>query len=360
MLKRASVLLLSLLAATLHTAVAADTLSGAVSDSPYANLQEAWDNCYAMKATCADLMDEGRYAPARKKWVQYDASLLTQNVAAIRAAMGPATMVVSMEASLQKLQTAADNMKSPTDDKYPTAFWGATRELMSESADLDKNLVEALGKLDQTMAAQNTSSASSLQGRVTFTGKNTDVESLVNASNKITDVTQHMAAELDRFNMGWGKAPTQPLQNEFYQGAFTKQEILSQYKYMPNFVFTTDPSVARFTYRLPPRKNVLGMYANQIGKLLNLMDGDMLALQAAVQAKNDQAVNAPWQALKAKYDDARTQYLALYNLLQTTDDKKLAEDIRGDQGTYGKPMIALRDDMDQFRSAMNDFIAIGR
>jgi hypothetical protein len=127
---------------------------------------------------------------------------------------------------------------------------------------------------------------------------------------------------------------------------------------VPTFVFTTDPSVARFTYRLPPRQNVLAHYANQVGRLLNMMDTDMLALRDAVNSANDPSLNAPWQELELKYIDARTQYLALYNLLQNTNDKKLAEDIRGDQATYGKPMIALRDDITQFQRAMNDFVAI--
>src|SRR5438067_301862 len=59
------------------------TLTGGVvttSNSPYADLQEAWDNCFDIKTTCSDLLDEGRFAPARKKWVDYDVSLIQQSL----------------------------------------------------------------------------------------------------------------------------------------------------------------------------------------------------------------------------------------------------------------------------------------
>ena len=98
--------------------------------------------------------------------------------------------------------------------------------------------------------------------------------------------------------------------------------------------------------------------ANQIGRLLNMMDQDILALRDAVNAANDPSLTAPWVELEQRYIDARTQYLSIYNLLKTMDDKKLAQDIRGDQAVFGKPLIALRDDMDQFERAMNDFVAI--
>jgi hypothetical protein len=354
------------------------TLSGGVattSNSPYADLQEAWDNCFDIKNTCADLLDEGRFAPARKKWVDYDVSMIQQSLdnlknaydgthlpgdvaggtnAAWTAAGGA---IDAMQKNLQQLQSVDAGLKSPTDDAYPAKFWSPTRDIMNGAVDLDKSLVTVLGALEGASPPQVASGK--LQGGVQIAGK-ADVDGLATAIKKISDATQHMASELDRFNLSWGKAPTQPLQNEFYQGAFTKQEILSQYKYMPSFVFTTDPSVARFTYRLPPRKNVLALYTNQIGKLLNLMDSDMLNLQSAINSTTDQSLTAPWQEMEKKYIDARAQYMALYNLINSTTDADLAKDIRGDQSTFGKPMVALRNDIDQFKSAMNDFLALAR
>lgn len=164
--------------------------------------------------------------------------------------------------------------------------------------------------------------------------------------------------ELDRFNLSIGKAPTQPLKDEMYQGAFTQQEILSQYKYMPNFVFTTDPSVARFTYREPPRRNRLAHYLQQLDKLLSLMDSEMLAIQSTLSPVQQAALAGPWEAMKQKYVDARNQYMTLYNLLQKATGAQLAQNIRGDQTVYGKPVLAIRDDMDQLRTAINDFVAI--
>jgi hypothetical protein len=351
------------------------TLTGGVTSSSYADLQQAWDSCFEIKNVCQDLMDEGRFAPARPKWVTYDAQQIANSLATLKnayaatnlsgeaaAAAAPnwtaaGTAIASIETNLGKLNDVAAAMKQPTDDTYPAKFWGPTRDIMNNATDLDKALVNVLGALEETGAQPAAVTNTKLKGGISVVGK-TDVDSLMTATKKVLDNIQHMSVELNRFNLGFGPPPTQPLQNEFYQGAFTKQEILSQYKYMPTFVFTTDPSVARFTYRLPPRQNVLAHYANQVGRLLNMMDTDMLALRDAVNSANDPSLNAPWQELELKYIDARTQYLALYNLLQNTNDKKLAEDIRGDQATYGKPMIALRDDITQFQRAMNDFVAI--
>lgn len=361
----------------LPTAIPVTPLSGSlVVNSPYTDLQEVWDSCFSIRSTGSELLDEGRYAPARQKWVDYYASTIEQAVANAKAAYGAtqlpadvagnagsawtsaANAIAAMEPKLQELKNIAATMKTPTDDKYPAAFWKPARDIMNSASDLDKAIVQVLGAMEQSGIPQPTKN--SVTGGVTFTAKSTDVEALANASKKIDDVTQHLFAELDRFNLGFGPPPTQPLKNEFYQGAFTKQEILSQYKYMPSFVFTTDPEVARFTYRLPPRKNMLATYARQLGKLLNLMDGDMLSLQTAVNGSGNQALTGPWKKMADQYVDARTQYLSLYNLLNTTTDDQLKVDIRDDQTKFGTPVVKIRDDMDRFRDAMNDFVAIGK
>ena len=351
------------------------TLSGGVTASSYSDLQQAWDSCFEIKNVCQDLMDEGRFAPARPKWVAYDAQQIAQALETLKTAYGATNLgnakaaagadwaaagsaIDAMSKNLEKLNTVAAAMKQPTDDTYPAKFWAPTRDIMNNSTDLDKALVNVLGALEEAGAGPQLATGNrKLQAGVSVVGK-TDVDGLMTASKKILENIQHMSVELNRFNLGIGPAPTQQLQNEFYQGAFTKQEILSQYKYMPSFVFTTDPSVARFTYRLPPRHNVLAHYSVQIGKLLNMMDTDILALRDAVNAANDPSLTPPWQEVELRYIDARNQYLGLYNLLQTTTDDKLAHDIRGDQATFGKPMIGLRDDMDQFQRAMDDFVAI--
>jgi hypothetical protein len=271
-----------------------------------------------------------------------------------------------MQQQVTQLQTVATNLKSPSDDKYPAAFWSPARDILHSAADLDKSLISVLSALDNSGAAapMTLSSAGTaggtgrLHGRVIGGDSTGSFEGVVTASQKITDITLHMASELDRFNLSFAKAPTQPLQNEFYQGAFTKQEILSQYKYMPSFVFTTDPSVARFTYRLPPRRNMLAHYAVQIGKLLNIMDSELLSIEANFPASKKDALAAPWEAVKQKYVDARNQYLTLYNLLQKATDAQLAQNIALDQTTYGAPLIAIRNDMSQMREAINDFVSI--
>lgn len=349
--------------------------SGSPLKTPYSGLQEAWDNCFNIKSTCAELLDEGRFAPARKAWVDFYASSLEQSIANIKIAYlgtqfppsvqtdvssswtSAGTATDAMAQSLQELQTVAASMKTPTDDKYPPAFWSPTRSILNKATDLDKSLVEMLAVLENRIPVVATS-ATKLQGSLSSNAGSTGLDGLMSASTKVSDAAEHLAAELDRLNLSWGKAPTSPLSDEFYQGAFTKQEILSQYKYMPSFVFTTDPSVARFTYRMPPRRNMLAHYAVQIGGLLNIMDSEMQSIQAAVPASKSAAVAAPWTAMQQKYTDARNQYMKLYTLLNATTDAKLAVNIMEDQKTFGAPVLALREDMDQLRSATNDFMAI--
>lgn len=343
----------------------------------YASLQQAWDDCYNLKSTCTELLEEGRYAPSRKKWVDYYTSTIQQLVNDLQKTytavnsgpsdkpqwVGIGAAVTAMQPDVQKLLDSAANMKSPTDDKYPATFWEPTRSILKGANDLDKSLVDILGGMDGASGANFVTAgggAPKLKGSVRNYGDQNNLEGLVRASQKVSTATLNMSGELDRFNMSFAKAPTQPLKDEFYQGAFTKQEILSQYKYMPSFVFTTDPSVARFTYRLPARKNMLTYYTNQIGQLLNLMDSEMLAIQATLPADQTTPTSGPWQAMQQKYVDARNQYMALFKLTQSVTDAQLAADIRGEETNFGAPVIAIRDDMDQLRSAINDFVSISK
>jgi hypothetical protein len=254
------------------------------------------------------------------------------------------------------LETVANAMKSPTDDKYPAAFWAPARDLIHNATSFDQSLVKILATLEAGVPPQ--ANAPKLQASAV--ARAADLDGLTTATKKVIDNISHLSAELDRLNLGWGPPPKQPLQDEFYQGAFTKQEIMSQYKYMPSFVFTTDPEVARFTYRMPPRRNVLADYTNRIGKLLNLMDGELQNIQATISASNDQALAAPWKAMETTYIDARKQYMTLYQLVQTMTDDQLAKDIRGDQTIFGKPIIAMRNDMEQLRDAITDFVTISK
>ena len=341
----------------------------------YANLQQTWDDCASIKSNCSELLDEGRFAPARKKWVDYYTSNLSNAVSDLQKIYGQTqfspdmasavqsqwqaagTSIDTLQKQIQTLQSVAANVKDPTDDKYPAAFWGPTRDLLHTATDLDKSLVSVLAVLDNAPSAVQ---SNTLKGNVANEPSLGSLDGLLKASQKISAACTQMAGELERMNLSFGKAPSGPLTNEFYQGAFTKQEILSQYKYMPSFVFTTDPSVARFTYRMPPRRNMLAQYTMQIGKLLNIMDTELQDIQSTMPASKKDALAAPWQSIEKNYIDARNQYLTLYNLLKTTTDTKLAADIRQDETTFGPPVVALRRDMSQLRDAVNDFVSIAK
>jgi hypothetical protein len=341
----------------------------------YASLQQTWDDCASIKSNCSELLDEGRFAPARKKWVDYYTSNLSTAVSDLQKVFSQTQFSPDLKSSvqgqwqsagasidtlqkqIQALQSVASSVKDPTDDKYPAAFWGPARDLLHTANDLDKSLVSILAILDNST---NAVPVNNLKGSVSNEPSMGSLEGLVKASQKIGDNCTQMAGELERMNLSFGKAPSGPLTNEFYQGAFTKQEILSQYKYMPSFVFTTDPSVARFTYRMPPRRNMLAQYTMQIGKLLNIMDSELQDIQSTMPPAKKDALSAPWQSIEKNFIDARNQYLTLYNLLKTTTDDKLAADIRQDETTFGPPVMALRRDMSQLRDAVNDFVSIAK
>lgn len=363
----------------LPTSIASSALPSTGNQGPAANafasLQQTWDDCASIKSNSSELLDEGRFAPARKKWVDYYTSNLSTAASDLQKVYSQTQFSPEMASSVQgqwqaaggsidtlqkqvqALQAVAATVKDPTDDKYPAAFWAPARDVLRTAGDLDKSLVSILATVDNAPKAVQ---SGALKGSVTNQPSMSSLEGLVKASQKIADACTQMAGELERMNLSFGKAPSGPLTNEFYQGAFTKQEILSQYKYMPSFVFTTDPSVARFTYRMPPRRNMLAQYTMQIGKLLNIMDSELQDIQSTMPASKKDALSAPWQSIEKNFIDARNQYLTLYNLLKTTTDDKLAADIRQDETTFGPPVLALKRDMSQLRDTVNDFVSIAK
>lgn len=353
--------------------------------SSYSDLQSLWQDCYELNKISADLLDEGRNAPATKKWVDYYVSTADQTVSDLKNVYSKTTFPPDIQSSLEKswanagtalstlqstmqtLKTVGASVKSPTDDKYPPAFWGPARALRNTASDLDKSLVDMLGVLDASRENKalilsetqggNTSSSNgtTLHGRA-VSGENT-MKGVMRAISKVNDSCLNLSGELDRFNTSFSKSkpPAGATNDMFYGGAFTKQEILSQYKYMPTFVFTTDPNVARFGYRLPPRQNMLAHYTDELGKLLNIMDSELQTMQSEIPADKQQALAAPWDAIKNQFTDARNQYLSLYQLVQNTPDSELDKNIRQDQTRFGVPVLKIMKDMSSLRGAISDF-----
>jgi len=203
--------------------------------------------------------------------------------------------------------------------------------------------------------ASNTTAEIVLKGKASVDQSHRVFSELTDTTRRIGKSCFEFFGELERFNLLYAKAPKGEPANMFYGGAFTKQEVLSQYKYMPDLAFTTASYVKLNSYPIPPRKNMLSYYTDQIGTLLNLAESQVNSIQ--IPAGKEDAVSAPLKAIRAKFADARTQYLALYKLVEAASDQNLA-DIHADQATYGPPVMNIDHDMNDLQVAVNDLMTI--
>jgi hypothetical protein len=367
--------------------------------SSYANLQTIWDLCYKVKGECADLLSEGRNAPARKKWVDYYVSTLGQSLSDLQshynqmifpADLGASvskpwadasTSLASTQTAFTQLQGVSAQVKSPEDGKYPPLFWGPAQSVADGADKFDRSLVQVLGILDTSRDNALLTMAQTVPattGGVTAVGAaGTGMEAAGGAVLKggaskvapkrglseVLDVAQRTRkscfeffGELERFNLLFANPPKGEPSNMFYGGAFTKEQVLTQYKYMPNLVFTSAPYVKLFSYRLPPRQSMLASYTSQIGKLLNLLESELNDIN--IPADKEQAAAGPWNAAKAQFVDARNQYMNLYTLVQSANDKRLQQNIAEDQTSLGAPAMQIYDDMEKLIVAVNDLRSI--
>lgn len=376
--------------ATAFTApITADSLA-----SSYSSLQTVWDGNYSVKGTCGDLLNEGRNAPARKKWVDYYVSSIGQTLSNLQTQYNQATFpsdlqptlaqpwaevgsgITDLQAAFKGLSDSAAAVKSPTDQTYPAVFWGPSSEVASTSDKVDKSIDAVLKILDtsrdnallsQPAAAGSTSSATPgttsttpsgdvLKGGASKSSPSLGLSHVADVSRRVRKSCFEFFGELERFNLLYAHPPKGEPANMFYGGAFTKQEVLSQYKYMPNLVFTSAPYVKLFSYRLPPRQAMLATYLGQVGKLLNLMESELNDIQ--IPPEKAEALAGPWQAVKEQFIDSRNQYLALDKLVNATSDPALAKDMNADQSTFGGPAMAIYDDMQKLLVAINDMNAL--
>ncbi|MBX9722950.1 MAG: hypothetical protein K2X81_16225, partial [Candidatus Obscuribacterales bacterium] len=342
-----------------------------------------------LKSTSLDLLNEGRNAPARQKWVVYylstakdDASALKSD-AALLAASGKfsaigGTQWADAQAQIQQLDgliSALDkevqNLKAPTDDKYPPVFWKTSQDLSAASDKLDKALIEIFNIVDAKFAAPNTASTSDassvasgsagssapstgepLKGGARMVDSVSGFKHIDDASKRISKACWGLFGELERWNLLYGKPPSTGIGDMFYGGGLSKEEVMSEYKYLPQFTFTNAPYVMLYSYRLPPRQNMLAYYTGQIGKLMNLLEGELNDVQ--IPADRQMALAGPWNQTKQLFLDSRKDYLALLNLVNNTSDARLQKNIREDQTAFGQPLMALYGDMAKMRDAITD------
>lgn len=355
-------------------------------DSLFQNLRAFWEQCNNLRSTSQDLLNEGRNAPARKKWADYYLSTIQADVAELKKTANtlvfPDNLVSAtsttwkeaqatiqeLDSSVADLNTDIQNLKSPTDDKYPATFWKPATRISDTADKLDKSLLaiysiveanvnQSQGKsaTNNQTSALNTDNAGKkepLQGSATAMASNAGFKSIGDASTNISKACYGIFGELERWNLLYGKPPESGTADMFYGGGLTKEEIYSEYKYLPQFVFTNPSYVMRFSYRLPPRQNMLAYHTTQIGKLLNLMEAELNEVKNS--ADQEEIIAGPWEETKKLFLDSRQQYLALLDLVNNTSDARLRKNIREDQTTFGQPVMAIYSDMAKMRDSLSD------
>lgn len=369
------------------TNVQAAALSTATTDTVFQDLRNLWDNCNRLKSTTMDIKNEGRNSPSRKKWMDYYLSNVKDDLAGIKSASAalhlPAPLAATVSSQWQdalntigqldsqvaKLDAEVQNLKSPTDDKYPPAFWKPADELSQSAQKLD-NVITALfsaadASLDQTNPANTAliadashsqgseqSKAEPLKGQARMTEPNIGFKHISDASQHVSKACFSLFGELERWNLLYGKPPAGGIGDGFYGGGLTPSEVTSEYKYLPTFTFTNAPYVMLYSYRLPPRQNMLAYYTGQLGKLLNLMESELNDVQ--IPADRQQALSGPWNSVKQLFLDARAKYLDLYKQVNNTTDSRLQKNIREDQTSFGPPIMAIYSDMSKLRDSIDD------
>jgi hypothetical protein len=356
----------------------------------YENLRQVWENCNRIKSTSIDVLSEGRNAPARRKWLDYDVSTLRDDLDGLKTYSSkitlPSSVSTAATSSWQTIQSKiarldelvvslandVQTVKSPTDDSYPPHFWKPATELSRAAAELDSSLLGIFSLLNASLdqasqpagslaasaqAAQNetalvSGSGSSLKGYASAVAAETGIKQLDESTKRVSKACWGLFGELERWNLLYGQPPAGGIGDMFYGGGLTKEEVLSQYKYLPQFTFTNAPYVMLYSYRLPPRQNMLAYYTGNIGKLLNLIEADMNNMQFPADRKL--AVAGPWEDSKKLFIDCRTKYLSLYNAVNNTSDERLKKNIREDQVALGQPVMDIYADMAKLRDALSD------
>jgi len=366
---------------TSSSSSAADKSTGAT----YQDMRELWENCERIKSTSIDILAEGRNAPARKKWLDYYLSLLQNDLNTLKTASS--TLSVSQFAGLDapwkssqddiaKLGELVDalakdlqTVKSPTDDTYPAHYWKPASELKQGAEKLDASLLAIFSSLNTAIDQSNPDGKSTianaaaqaadgalpkepLKGYATAVRAETGVKQLEDAAKQVSKSCWGLFGELERWNLLYGNPPAGGIPDGFYGGGLTKQEIMTEFKYLPQFTFTNPPYVMLYSYRLPPRQNMLAYHTTNIGKVLNMMEADLNDMK--IPADRQLATAGPLDDAKRTFLDCRKNYLSLYNAVNNTDDKRLQKNIREDQLLMGQPVSSIYSDMAKLRDALAD------
>lgn len=357
----------------------------------YEELRLIWDDCYQLRNIGQDLCNEGNNAAPRKQWLTYFVTTVGQLLpklanetkrANILSDLDPALqlqwqgaqpVVDDMQANYLELQTKAREVTENNNDKFPPIYWRPAKALIGNADQLNKVLFATYGVLGTnqdlatvavgmppgfalTNSVTSSPASTSLSGRVNAIEPEPGFKSIGEAGTRVSKASFGLIGELERWNLLYGKPPAGGTADMFYGGGLTKEEVLSQYRYLPSMVFTTPSYVMLYSYRLPPRQNMLAHYTAQVGTGLNLMESELNDIK--IPPDKEEVLSGPWEELKKTFLDARSQYLNLYALVNATSDEQLQKSIRQDELAIGAPVSQIYNDMDKLQRLIADLQAM--
>lgn len=377
-----------------------------VATDPASALAAIWKANYEVSSNAREILNQGKNWLPRKDWLTYYADNINEHLnileQALRSKVLPDNQQGAVNDEWSQMQSLAAEMKNRSNDltveigalpdqtaeaqqdlsKIPPEslkFRAFAQTIADYSDKLDKLLVEIYAKIgsqlsppsspaNSTTAQQDPASGgtevasrqassgsdtsgTTLKGRAQVLAADTATKMIGEAAKKIRDSATALLNELERWNLLWGQPPAGGPANIMYGGGLTPSEVLTQYYYLPSFAFTA-PGYLRFSYRLPPRQKYLVIYTTQIGKLINLMASEID--DASFPPDKQAAVGGPWSEVQDIFKDLISNYMDLLKLVNASNDDRLKKNIREDQISFGKPVVAIYSDMDKLNRVLAD------
>jgi hypothetical protein len=377
---------------------------------PASALATIWKANYEVASNAREILNQGKNWLPRKDWLNYYADNINQHLNILEQELTSKALPDNQQAVVSdewsQMQSLAADMQSRFNDltaeigalpdQTPEAqqdlsktppeslkFHAPAQAIADDADKLDKLLIQVYSKIGSqlpappsgtigqpALPAQTGGGADStggqggsagdtggttLKGRAQVLAEDTATRMIGHAAKKIRDSATSLLNELERWNLLWGQPPAGGPANIMYGGGLTPSEVLTQYYYLPSFAFTA-PGYLRFSYRLPPRQKYLVIYTTQIGKMINLMASEIE--DTSFPPDKQAAIAGPWSEVQDIFKDLVNNYMDLLKLVNASNDDRLRKNIREDQISFGKPVVAIHDDMNKLNQALADLSTI--
>ncbi len=276
----------------------------------------------------------------------------------LHAVLGVSLLLAALSGALpqtglaQSADESATQPQTPVVVEEPPVLWGASTKGFPELPGA------AQANSSSTAAGQTGAASGSLKGYARKLKLNSGLRAISRSTSRLQRTSLDMMGELTRFNLLWGEPPSDYNPEMFFGGAFTREQILEQFRRLPTTVFTTPGYVQLFSYRQAARKRWLVEYTRQLGTLINSMWSDISATE--LPADKQEALAEPWTDLMLSARDLQNNYMTIYTLLETTSTDRLKNNIIEQQKKFGAPLVAIYDGVTRVNTAMNQIRKISR